>query len=102
MKPDFKAHWVARDEQFVINYKKTSGKWTTKCVGRDIAPTEADRQAAERWAAGWYENYARNGGRVLGFSAPPEPEKTTQTEYPPWLDYRKASPKIKVSTWMQN
>ena len=98
----FKVHWIERDGAWVINYKKTDGKWTTKSVPAEYAATPSDREAAERFAVEWYANYARNGGRVLGFAATPAPLPTTRSEYPSWLDERKSNPKIKAATWKQN
>ncbi len=66
------------------------------------APGPSDRDRAERYAIDWYENYSRNGGRVLGFMAPSAPRLTTQSEYESWLRLRENNPKIKAATWKQN
>jgi len=102
MREDFKIHWDDRCRRWLINYKKTDGKWTSTSIPREFISASQDEDEAQRYATLWYANYARNGGRVVGFTAPPERPKTSQSEYPSWLDYRKSSPKIKASTWMQN
>ena len=102
MSDEFKLRWDETKERWVINYKKTDGKWTTTSIPRDDVPSERDREGAERFAKTWHENYRRNGGTVRGFEAPPDVVRTTQTEYDTWLDARAASPKIKAATTHQN
>jgi integrase len=102
MKTDFKVYWSERDQSWVISYKKTNGKWSTKSIPRSDAEGPTARTEADRYAEAWYQNYARNGGRVVGFQAPTAPAKTTHSEYQSWLEEREKNPKLKASTWKQN
>jgi integrase len=102
MKSDYKVHWIERDRQWAINYKRLDGTWSTKAIPRDDIPSRDASEEASRYGGAWYDNYCRNAGIVRGFQPPAQAEATTQTEWDTWIEARDLNPNIKAATVKQN